>query len=611
MRVESVTAHAFGPLSEQALAFAPGLTVVVGPNESAKSAWHAAIFAALCGRRRRKGAPGRDEARFAERHHPWAGEEWAVSAQVVLDEGTRVELRHDLAGRGACRATDLDVGRDVSAEVMNEGSPDASMWLGLGRTAFAATACISQADMLGVRDSSAGLQEKIQSAATTAAADTTAAGAIERIDAYLRDNVGLDRVNARKPLRQAVERRERALAGLAARRQAHVEHERVASELEALRAEERTAVESLLAQEAASARADAERLAARARRASELGTLQRQGGRGASLRGRVAPALLLAAGVVALAVGAALLASGSSVSSGALLAAGALVLAVGAWARAGAAAGARSAEHAAESEERLAAAILDGLSGGELQAAAARAAKRADTLEAQAGGPAAGAGNLDEEQLVSLRETVSRLAEQAGRLQGQLDERAARIGSVAEAEEELLAADSELARVEELRATLELTRSFLEGAQLRVHREVAPVLAAAVRRRLPELTRGRYVDVAVDPTTLQVEVCGPGRAWRRADLLSLGTAEQVYLLLRVALVEHLTAGHETCPLLLDDVTVHADSTRKAAMLDMIREVAAERQVILFSQEAAVSGWARAWPGGADHALIELAPVGAV
>lgn len=607
MRVVSVTAHAFGPLSEQTLGFGPGLNLVVGPNESGKSAWHAAILAGLCGRRRRKGAPGRDEARFAERHHPWDGEEWAVSAQIVLDDGRRVELHHDLAGRGACRATDLDIGRDVSAEVMNEGSPDASLWLGLGRTAFGATACISQADMLGVRASKAGLQERIQSAATTAAADTTAAGAIERIDAYLRDNVGLDRANATKPLRQAVERRDRARAELAARRQAHAEHERVASELEALREEERRAAELLLVEEAAAARAEAERLAARARRASELEALRRQSGGGARRRDRTAPGLLVAGGVAALAVGAGLLAARQGAAGGALLAAGAVALALGARAHAGAPA----RERLADQDRRLAGAVLDGLSAGELQAAAARAAKRAELLEAQAPGPAPGAGGLDEAQLVSLGEQVSRLREQAGRLQGRLEERAARIGSVAEAEEELLAAESELARVEELRDTLELTRSFLQRAQLSVHREVAPPLAAAVRRRLPELTRGRYADATVDPTTLQVEVCGPGRAWRRADLLSLGTAEQIYLLLRIALVEHLGAGHDTCPLLLDDVTVHADSARKAAMLELISSVAAERQVILFSQEDAVAEWARSRPGGAELALIELAPASAV
>ena len=38
MRINSVTARAFGPLVDATLEFADGLTIVFGPNESAKSA---------------------------------------------------------------------------------------------------------------------------------------------------------------------------------------------------------------------------------------------------------------------------------------------------------------------------------------------------------------------------------------------------------------------------------------------------------------------------------------------------------------------------------------------------------------------------------------------
>ena len=52
MRINKINAVAFGPLADESLSLAPGMTVVVGDNESAKSSWHAAVYAALCGRRR-------------------------------------------------------------------------------------------------------------------------------------------------------------------------------------------------------------------------------------------------------------------------------------------------------------------------------------------------------------------------------------------------------------------------------------------------------------------------------------------------------------------------------------------------------------------------------
>jgi hypothetical protein len=59
-------------------------------------------------------------------------------------------MRQDLAGNVACSATDLQLARDVSNEIMEDGSPDAASWLGLDRRSFVATACIHQAQLLRV-----------------------------------------------------------------------------------------------------------------------------------------------------------------------------------------------------------------------------------------------------------------------------------------------------------------------------------------------------------------------------------------------------------------------------------------------------------------------------
>ena len=94
MRIESVTAHAFGPLAEETLELAPGLTVVAGINESAKSSWHAALYAALCGRGRE--APTPQDRRLVDRYKPWDGAAWLLSSVVVLDDGRRLRLCQDL-----------------------------------------------------------------------------------------------------------------------------------------------------------------------------------------------------------------------------------------------------------------------------------------------------------------------------------------------------------------------------------------------------------------------------------------------------------------------------------------------------------------------------------
>ena len=255
-------------------------------------------------------------------------------------------------------------------------------------------------------------------------------------------------------------------------------------------------------------------------------------------------------------------------------------------------------------------ALLNGRSLAQLQQEAARSARYAQDLAA--GPAAAAAAAADErvgpEQLAVLRQAASDTATEAARTSGDLQRFARSVTSVAEAEEALDAARAELTRIYDLRETLRLTRHFLEDAQDRVHRDIAPALAAMVRQWLPQVTGDRYTDVTVDPTTLQVDLCGPSRRWRKADLLSYGTAEQVYLLLRIALADHLTSNNDTCPLILDDATVHADAARTRDILGLLLKIATERQVILFTQEEQVAAWAREHLTPPHHAIRVLAPL---
>ncbi len=202
MRIRKVTAHAFGPLSGETLDFVDGMTIIAGDNESAKSSWHAVIYAALCGLRRGRGAPRREEQSFIDLHKPWDGGDWLVSGKIVLDGGRRIELRQDLAGKVDCYAKDLDVGTDVSSEVMNDGSPDGARWLGLDRFSFMATACVEQAQMLRVLASADGLQSHLQRAADTAGGDSTAATALSLIDEFERERVGREWVSSTNGVRR-------------------------------------------------------------------------------------------------------------------------------------------------------------------------------------------------------------------------------------------------------------------------------------------------------------------------------------------------------------------------------------------------------------------------
>jgi uncharacterized protein YhaN len=195
--------------------------------------------------------------------------------------------------------------------------------------------------------------------------------------------------------------------------------------------------------------------------------------------------------------------------------------------------------------------------------------------------------------LAVVEADLATLREDAAIAHGKRQDRGLTLACVAEAEERLALAQQELARVRALEATLHATRGYLQEAQDTVHRSIAPTLQATLLRWLPTVTDGRYTQAAVDPETLRVTVKTGSGKWVQASRLSVGTAEQVYLLLRVALVIHLSDPDTSCPLLLDDVTVQADEQRTHALLEALAQIATQRQVILFAQEPAVQRWAGA------------------
>jgi DNA repair exonuclease SbcCD ATPase subunit len=207
MRFERVQAFGFGGLPEGAtLELAEGLTVVVGPNEAAKSTWHAALYAALCGRRRAQGAGKAEDRLFRSRHRPWAGgiRGWRVVGILSLADGSRVQIDQDLEHGVKCKATDLALNRNLTQNIIHEGTPDGAAWLGLDRRSFASTACIRQAEILSVLEGADTLQGHLQRAAATAGTDETAGEALRLLTAYAKEHVGQESKASTRPLQRAI-----------------------------------------------------------------------------------------------------------------------------------------------------------------------------------------------------------------------------------------------------------------------------------------------------------------------------------------------------------------------------------------------------------------------
>jgi hypothetical protein len=215
MWLRELRIRSFGGVRDQQLELAAGLNIVHGPNESAKSTWHAGLTVGLCGRRRGAGRR-QDDARFEARHRPWDDDDWALALVVVLDDGRVVEIDRDLAQQ---RTT-------IEDDIIRDGSPDGALWLGLDRTTFPVTASVRQAELLAIAEQAEGLRGHLARAAS-GGTGVTAAAAIERLVRFQREYVGVEKVNAVKPLRKAMDAVALAEADLDATRARHHEYQQL------------------------------------------------------------------------------------------------------------------------------------------------------------------------------------------------------------------------------------------------------------------------------------------------------------------------------------------------------------------------------------------------
>jgi uncharacterized protein YhaN len=156
-------------------------------------------------------------------------------------------------------------------------------------------------------------------------------------------------------------------------------------------------------------------------------------------------------------------------------------------------------------------------------------------------------------------------------------------------------------------ARLRLARELLEAAvQRHAQRAQGPLLASA-SRWFARLTAGRWralrPDLAGDAQVLLAERDDGVRL--RVDQLSEGTADALYLALRLAAIDVRLAAAPPVPLLLDDVLASFDDERAALALEGLAELGQRNQVVYFTHHAHLVAIARRTLPPARVGVVEL------
>ncbi|HVM30808.1 MAG TPA: AAA family ATPase [Candidatus Limnocylindrales bacterium] len=195
-------------------------------------------------------------------------------------------------------------------------------------------------------------------------------------------------------------------------------------------------------------------------------------------------------------------------------------------------------------------------------------------------------GAQPEKSLASYRATVERLTterEQAVATELQADARlqANKVDAeqVAAKVEALEQARDRLGHAERRLRIYELTLAALQGAETATMKKAARYLEQSMGRDIGRITGGRYRRLRVDENSLSFSVHSAERGeWVDAKDLSRGTRDQLYLCARLGIVRQITHP-ATPPLVFDDPFVTFDDERARRAVEMLRDAAADLQVI--------------------------------
>ena len=177
-----------------------------------------------------------------------------------------------------------------------------------------------------------------------------------------------------------------------------------------------------------------------------------------------------------------------------------------------------------------------------------------------------------------LRDCLQEQQRMQNRL-GQYQGRMTNLGSREELQKQLDRKIKRIAKLEETYAALTIAMDTLAEARAELQRRFAPRITKRAQKMLAAMTDGRYSSVTMGEDFSMRTSAGEEDTLRDAIWRSDGTMDQLYLALRLAVAEELTPK---APLVLDDVLVRFDDKRMAAAVDLLKDMAKDRQIILFS-----------------------------
>ena len=174
--------------------------------------------------------------------------------------------------------------------------------------------------------------------------------------------------------------------------------------------------------------------------------------------------------------------------------------------------------------------------------------------------------------------SAARLQQQIAQVQGQL----AALGGAEDAPQRIARKQEQLHRLQGEYDSLALALDALRSANTTLQNRFSPELGRRAAEIFADMTGSPWSHILLDREFRLSAEAGSDPTRRSVQLLSSGTADQLYLAVRLAICEMVLPAEQNAPLILDDALLTFDDERLHKTLDYLVRLGEQRQILLFS-----------------------------
>ena len=139
--------------------------------------------------------------------------------------------------------------------------------------------------------------------------------------------------------------------------------------------------------------------------------------------------------------------------------------------------------------------------------------------------------------------------------------------------------EEKLQELERRNNAINLTKEILTKAYINMKNDITPKFTKNLSYNISQISKGKYTKVGInDEKGLIIE--NEYGEYIPADLLSIGTIDQLYLSLRLSMIEDLSS--EKMPIMLDEAFAYYDDARLENILNFLNDNMKEHQIIIFT-----------------------------